>query len=342
MLAAVFHDRLDIRVQEWPSPPKPPPGWVTVAVSWCGICGTDTEEYLLGPVVIPREPHPLTGAKAPLVLGHEGAGLVVAAGPGVNLAIGARVGMENSVGCERCPACLSGNRQLCPQLAVMGLMLDGALAEAVNVPASMCAELPAGLPDEAGALAESLAGAVRAVRRAGTISGADVHVFGAGTIGLMVARVARAAGARSVTLRDPSSKRLGRAETMGFEVAAAGPDGGRVPIVFEVTGPAAGLHDSLSATGKSATTVVVGVHDRPREVDLLALLMDERVVLASLSHAMNEDYLPAIELLHERKVDFEPLITDRVPLASAVERGFKPLVDDPEEHLKILVRKTPR
>jgi len=164
-----------------------------------------------------------------------------------------------------------------------------------------------------------------------------VHVFGAGTIGLMVAQVARAAGARSVTLRDPSSKRLGRAETMGFEVADAGPDGGRVPVVFEVTGTAAGLNDSLSATGKSGTTVVVGVHDRPREVDLLALLMDERVVLASLSHAMNEDYLPAIELLHERKVDFEPLITDRVPLRDAVDHGFKPLVDDPESHLKILI-----
>ena len=337
MLAAVYHARHDIRVQEWPAPPSPPGGWVTVAITYCGICGTDIEEYLHGPVVIPTTPHSLTGARAPLVLGHEGAGVVVAAGAGAGIEVGTRVGLENSVGCGHCAACLSGNRQLCPQLAVMGLMLDGALAEAVNVPASMCAELPAGLPDEAGALAESLAVAVRAVRRAGTISGADVHVFGAGTIGLMVAQVARAAGARSVTLRDPSSKRLSRAETMGFEVAAAGPDGGRVPIVFEVTGTAAGLNDSLSATGKSGTTVVVGVHDRPREVDLLALLMDERVVLASLSHAMNEDYLPAIELLHERKVDFEPLITDRVPLASAVERGFKPLVDDPEEHLKILI-----
>src|SRR5260370_36647715 len=156
MLAAVFHDRLDIRVEEWPAPPKPPPVGSPVAVSYCGTCGTDPAESLRGPVVIPTHPHSLTGGKAPLVLGHEGTGVVVAAGPGVNIAVGARVGMENSVGCERCPACLSGNRQLCPQLAVMGLMLDGALAEAVNVPATMCAQVPAGMPDEAGAPAEAL------------------------------------------------------------------------------------------------------------------------------------------------------------------------------------------
>src|SRR6202163_4425378 len=337
MLAAVFLGRHDIRVQEWPSPPSPPAGWVTVAITYCGICGTDIEEYLHGPIVIPTAPHPLTGAKAPLVLGHEGAGVVIAAGAGSGIERGTRVGLENSVGCGHCPACRSGNRQLCPQLAVMGLMMDGALAERVNVPAYMCAELPPGLPDEAGALAESLSVAVRAVRRAGSVAGVDVHVFGAGTIGLMAAQVARSAGAHSVTLRDLSAARLGRAAAMGFEVAPPAADGERVPVVFECTGTAAGLADSLSATAKSGTTVVLGVHDRPREIDLVALLLDERVVLASLSHAMNDDYIPAIELLRSGKVDFESLITDRVPLQGAVDRGFEPLVADPESHLKVLI-----
>ena len=337
MLAVVFHDRLDIRVEEWPSPAKPPPGWVTVAVSWCGICGTDTDEYVRGPVVIPTQPHPLTGAKAPLVLGHEGAGVVVAAGPGANIAVGARVGMENSVGCERCPACLSGNRQLCPQLAVIGLMLDGALAEAVNVPATMCAELPTGLPDEAGALAESLSVAIRAVRRSGNVAGADVQVFGAGTIGLMTGQVARAAGARSVTLRDPSNTRLARAVAMGFEAGSPGPDGPPALLVFECTGSAQGLSDALAATAKSGTTVVLGVHDRPREIDLLAMLLDERVIRASLSHSMHDDYEPAIALLAQRKVDIEPLITDRIPLDRTVDQGFKALVENPDQHLKVLI-----
>ena len=337
MLAAVFHDRLDIRVEEWPTPPKPPDGWVTVAVTYCGICGTDTDEYLRGPVVIPTRPHPLTGGHAPLVLGHEGTGVVVAAGPGSGIAVGTRVGMENSVGCGHCPACLSGNRQLCPQLAVMGLMLDGALAEAVNVPASMCAELPAGLPDEAGALAESLSVAIRAVRRAGDVGAGEVQVFGAGTIGLMTAQVARAAGARSVTLRDPSPTRLERAAAMGFDAAPPGLGGQRVALVFECTGSAQGLSDALAATARSGTTVIVGVHDRPREIDLLAMLLDERVIRASLSHSMHDDYEPAIQLLNERRVEIEPLITDRVPLERTVDQGFKPLVENPDQHLKVLI-----
>src|ERR1700694_536812 len=90
VLAAVFHGRHDIRVEEWPSPPSPPPGWVTVAITYCGICGTDIEEYLHGPVVIPPTPHPLTGAHAPLVLGHEGTGVVVATGPGSDIETGTR------------------------------------------------------------------------------------------------------------------------------------------------------------------------------------------------------------------------------------------------------------
>src|ERR1700694_2409378 len=231
VLAVVYHGRHDISVQE-------------------------------GPVVTPTPPHPLTGAHLPLGLGHGGAGVVTAAGAGSGIEIGTRVGLENSVSCGHCAACLSGNRQLCPELAVMGLMMDGALAEAVNVPAYMCAALPAGLPDEAGALAESLSVAVRAVRRAGNIAGVDVQVFGAGTIGLMAAQVARAAGARSVTVRDLSRARLGRAEAMGFEVAPPGGDAGRVPVVIECTGSAAGFRDALSATARSGSTVVVGVHDQ--------------------------------------------------------------------------------
>src|SRR5260370_40233700 len=97
----------------------------------------------------------------------------------------------------------------------------------------MCARLPDGLPDEAGALAESLAVAVRAVRRAGAVDGVDVHVFGAGTIGLMTAQVARAAGARSVTLPDPSALRLRRAEEMRVEALPPHADAGRAPGVFE-------------------------------------------------------------------------------------------------------------
>src|SRR6266851_4043075 len=180
---------------------------------------------------------------------------------------------------------------------------------------------------------------VRAVRRAGAVDGIDVHVFGAGTIGLMTAQVARAAGARSVTLRDPSAARLRRAAAMRFEALTPDTDAGRAAVVFECSGTAAGLREALAATAKSGTTVMIGVHDRPREIDLVAMLMDERVMLASLSHSM-DDYVRPIELLNEGSIEIEPLITDRVSLEDAVDRGFDALVADPEDHLKVLIAPT--
>ena len=74
--------------------PVPEEGEVLVAIGYCGICGTDIHEYLHGPIVIPTTPHSLTGAKAPLVLGHEGAGVVVAAGAGAGIDPGTRVGLD--------------------------------------------------------------------------------------------------------------------------------------------------------------------------------------------------------------------------------------------------------
>jgi threonine dehydrogenase-like Zn-dependent dehydrogenase len=82
MLAVRWHARGDVRVEEVPPPAPPGPGELQLQVSWCGICGTDLEEWLSGPVFIPADvPHPVTGARAPLVPGHEFAGVVAAVGP---------------------------------------------------------------------------------------------------------------------------------------------------------------------------------------------------------------------------------------------------------------------
>jgi (R,R)-butanediol dehydrogenase/meso-butanediol dehydrogenase/diacetyl reductase len=337
MLATVYQGRHDVRSQEWPSPPAPPPGWVTVAVGFCGICGTDLDEILNGPVLIPTEPHPLTGRQLPLVLGHEGMGVVVAAGDGAGIAVGTRVGMENSVGCTTCERCLARMPQLCERMAAIGLMLDGALAEAVNVPAAMCVPIPDGVPDQVGAIAEPLSVAVRAVRRAGEVRGLDVQVFGAGPVGLFAAQVARARGARSVLVREPHPARRDVATHLGFETDAPEADAGRAAVVFECSGQPAGFQDALGATAKSGVTVVVGVHPAPQPLDLCALVLDERAILASLSHSLDDDYRPAMELLAGGHIDWEPVVSECIPLDGVIERGFRRLIEDPQPQLKILV-----
>ncbi len=337
MLAAVYHGRDAIAVEEIPSPGPPPPGWVTVAVGACGICGTDLDEVVHGPVHVPTAPHPLTGRRAPLVLGHEAAGRVIACGPGAGLEPGTRVGLENTVGCGACAACRAGDAQLCPSMAVMGLMLDGALAEAVNVPAAMCVALPPGLSYEAAALAEPLSVAVRAVRRAGNVEGKDVQIIGAGAIGLLCGQVARSREARNVIVRDPLTRRLGLARELGLEAAALGDRDTKAPVVIECSGSASGLDAALRATAKSGVTVVVGSHAAPRSIDLSAMVLQERSLVSSLSHSLTHDYRPALALLSDGAVDVEALITDRVPLARAVEDGFRPLIEQPAEHLKVLI-----
>jgi (R,R)-butanediol dehydrogenase/meso-butanediol dehydrogenase/diacetyl reductase len=325
VIAAVYHGRNQVRVEEVPDPPAPAPGWLQVEVDWCGICGTDLDEILRGPVLVPR---------TPLILGHEAAGQVVATGEGVALAVGARVGLENSLGCGHCARCRAGDPQLCAELAVMGLMFDGALATRVNVPASMCAPLPERLSEEGGALAEPLSVAVRAVRRAGGVRSRRVGVVGAGTIGLLVGAVARAQGAAKVCVLEPNADRLARAVAQGYEPA---PENAELEVVFECAGSGPGFQAALDATARQGTTVVVGIHAESRSLDVTDLVVEERAIVASFSHNLKADYRTALDLLAAGAIDPDVLVTDRVPLADVMERGFEPLVREPARHLKVLV-----
>ena len=179
-------------MEEVPPPAPPGPGELQLQVRWCGICGTDLEEWLSGPVFIPAAaPHPLTGARAPLILGHEFAGVVVAVGAGVTEpSPGQRVAVDTIVSCGSCHWCQRGEVTRCPALGALGLHGDGGLAELCNAPARMCLPVPDTVADDAAALAEPLAVAVRALRRGGLRPGERVAVVGAGTVGLMAVQAA--------------------------------------------------------------------------------------------------------------------------------------------------------
>jgi len=337
MRAAVYFGRDDVRLVDRPAPAPPARGWLTVAVSYCGICGTDIEEITEGPAIVPTEPHPLTGASLPITLGHEGTGSVTAVGAGVKLAPGDRVAIEGTMTCGDCTWCRQGLTQLCPQIAGIGFMLDGALAEAVNVPAAMCAVMPPTMPDEAGALAEPLSVAVRAERRSGGVDGRTVQVIGAGTVGLLAAQVARARGAKWVVLRDPAEGRRATAASLSLEAVSPGDEVPPADVVFECSGSASGLESALTNTQRGGATVVVGIHVEPRPIDLLGMLLQERQLTTSLAHTFQEDFIPAVAMLAEGVVQFEPLVSDRVRLSRVIEDGFDPLRSEPARHGKILV-----
>lgn len=129
MRAARWHGRRDVRVEDVPVPAIGP-GELLLRVHWCGICGTDVEEYRDGPAVIPVDrPNAITGQRAPVTLGHEFAGTVAAAAPDVErFKVGDRVAPDVCLFCGECHYCRRHEYALCESWATIGFHADGGLA----------------------------------------------------------------------------------------------------------------------------------------------------------------------------------------------------------------------
>ncbi|MDQ1689306.1 MAG: (R,R)-butanediol dehydrogenase / meso-butanediol dehydrogenase / diacetyl reductase [Frankiaceae bacterium] len=327
MKAVRWHAARDVRVEEIADPESPPAGWVRLRVEACGICGTDVEEYLHGPVVL---------RGAPLVLGHEVAGVVEEVGPDTSFAIGQRVAVEGNLVCGRCPSCLRGEANLCRDNEQLGLQRDGGLAELMLAPEAVCAPIRSSVPPELAALAEPLSVAVRAVRR-GRVSGATVAVVGAGPVGLLLAQVARLQGADRVVLVDPLASRRQLAVALGADEAVEPGAGGEYDVVFESAGNAAAVESSVLLTRRGGTTVLLGVTDQAVRLAMPDFLVAERTLLSSMSHVFDPDFTTAAELINEGKLTLEPLITDQVSLDRAVSDGLDALVASSADHVKVMV-----
>jgi (R,R)-butanediol dehydrogenase / meso-butanediol dehydrogenase / diacetyl reductase len=321
MAAVVWLGRRDVRTQRWPLTDSVRTGWVRIRVAWCGLCGSDTTEYLRGPVVIPTSPHPLSGRQAPLVLGHEISGHVAAIGFGVGeMHVGDPVVTDALIPCEACSQCRGGEINLCPTLAIAGLSTDGGLADYVDVPATSCIRLPAGLPMDVAALAEPLAVAVRAHRQAGGEKWTSV-IIGGGGVGLLLATLLSDHDG-PVTLVEPLEQRrihahqLTEADTVAsmrdLELPAAAPW-----VLFECSGSQRALADVIDVAPPGSRIVLVGVHGPRTPLDLHRFLHKELELVASLSHN-RRDFRIATDLLAAQSVRYAALITHRTNLESAV------------------------
>jgi (R,R)-butanediol dehydrogenase/meso-butanediol dehydrogenase/diacetyl reductase len=346
VLAARWYGKMDLRLEDLPDPDEPPHGWVRVRVEACGICGSDLAEFTAGPRLIPvSEPNPLTGAVAPITLGHEPSGVVEDTGDGVELATGTRVAIECNLFCGDCYWCRRKDFQLCPQLTCLGLMTDGALATYVLAPAHMCVPIADHVPMTSAALAEPLSVAVRAVRRACVRPGSTVAIVGAGTIGLLVAQVARTAGAASVMVAETHERRRRLALDIGADVAVSPADaaaamaelsgGVGFDTTIEAAGAPAAVRTAADLARRGGRITLVGVNHGDFEFPI-EMLSGEKEITTSVSHRYDTDFAEAVELINTGQVDVESMITDRVPLRAAVD-AFTMLIDEPDQHLKVLV-----
>src|SRR5438067_1541961 len=184
MQALRFHGAHDLRIEDVGEPGSPGPSDVVVRVATCGICGTDLHEYVAGPIVTPVEPHPLTGAKNPQILGHEFAGEVVATGADVtSVREGDRVAIMPLAYCGMCTYCRRGLQHLCSTMGCVGLSHAwGGMAQFATVADYQVVRLPDAVTFQQGALIEPTAVAAYGVERGGVAPGDRVLVTGAGAL----------------------------------------------------------------------------------------------------------------------------------------------------------------
>jgi L-iditol 2-dehydrogenase len=192
MLAAVLHGKEDLRIERIPIPVIGE-GEILVHIGAALTCGTDLKVY--------RRGYHAMMLKPPIVFGHELAGTVAAAGPGVTrFAVGDRVLPMNSAPCDTCFFCLHGQQNLCENI----LFNNGAYAEYMRIPARIVEKntmlVPAGVPLEHAALTEPLACVVHGFDQTRAQTGDTMVVIGAGPIGLMFMHVAQLRGLRVIAV----------------------------------------------------------------------------------------------------------------------------------------------
>lgn len=332
MKALRWHARGDVRLDEITNPSEPLDDEIQLEVLWCGICGTDVEEWQNGPYLV---------TNAPLILGHEISGKVIKIGKNINeFKVGDRVGVDGLSGCGKCEFCLQNKVNLCSKLSAVGFMSNGGLAEFLNVSANVCVKIPDNAPDEAGALAETLSVSIRALRRARFKAGETVAVIGAGAVGLLAAQAARALGAKEVLIIEKLENRRAIAKQLEFEDVydpAEFDNNHLVDIVLECSGNKKAIELGINSLKPSGRAVLIGISSENPELNTFDLIVKEKEILGTLSHIKDEDFKAALDLISEGKINLDLVISDRISLENALTHGLSALKDHPSRHLKILV-----
>jgi L-iditol 2-dehydrogenase len=321
--AAVLHEPGDIRIEERPTP-EPGPREVLVEITSVGVCGSDVHYYEHGRI----GSHVV---RAPLILGHESAGRVVALGEGATKhAEGDRVTLEPGVPCGRCRECRAGRYNLCADVVFFGTPpVDGAFARYVTIHEDFAFALPDGLSDDVGALMEPLSVGIWACRKAGVSAGDRVLVTGAGPIGLLAMQVAVAFGATQVEISDVNERRLELATRTGATGAlrAGRDDPSEADALIECSGHPAALQAGIAALRPAGTAVLVGMGPGESGEVPLALIQGREIWVTGTFRYANT-YPTAIALAATGRVDLDAIITGHFGL-DETESALRAGRDDP-------------
>ena len=229
----------------------------------------------------------------------------------------------------------------------MGFQTDGAAQDFFAVDASNVLKVPDNVSLDHVAMVEPVSVAVHALRRAGSVEGKRVLVLGAGTIGNLVAQVARASGAKAVMITDISEYKVAKAQECGIDFAvntaqediaeaiqrSFGPE--RADLILECVGAQATITQAVSNARKGTTIVVVGVFGDIPKVDL-GLVQDRELTLVGTLMYQKQDYERAIELVTGGKLRLDKMITHRFAFEQYLE-AYETIETSNGEYMKVMV-----
>jgi len=334
---AVYHSNDDVRLEERPEP-SIGPGELLLRVEASGICGSDVMEWYRLP-------------RAPLILGHEVAGIVERIGPGVHeFKVGDRVVATHHVPCDDCHLCRTDRHAVCEMLRSTNFD-PGGFSELLRLPAENVARgtflLPADVDFAEGSFVEPLACVVRSQRLAGLCLGDSVAVLGSGISGVLQIQYARAAGAVRVFATDVSDYRLEAARRFGAELALDA--SGDVAAEIKAANEGRGVNQVVVCTGvESALSLAFDLIDDGGTVLCFAPLPPGRTCALPMNELWRRgisivnsyagppaDMRSALDLIQSRKIDVASMVTHNLPLAETQE-GFR-LVSMAGESLKVVI-----
>jgi 2-desacetyl-2-hydroxyethyl bacteriochlorophyllide A dehydrogenase len=303
--------------------PSPKPGEVVVDVARVGVCGTDVE-FFAGEMAYLHDGH----SAYPMRLGHEWCGVVVAAGSDIDRSwIGRRVTGDTMLGCGRCQRCRSGRQHLCEHRTEVGIRggKAGALAEQLAVPASSLRGLPDAIDDVAGAMVEPGGNAIRAVWAADLHPQDRVLVLGPGTIGLLAAQFAHAAGAEVHVVGKPD-RSLFFARCLGLDGVWTASDLPSVAFdaVIDASNAAALPALALDLVEPGKRVVYIGLAGTPSTIDTRTMALKDVTAVGILSGSPGLS--GAIDAYASGSVDPHPLVAATVGLERVgdVLAGWRP------------------
>ena len=338
MKAAVYYSQRDIRIEEKPVP-KIGDDEVLVQMKACGICGSDLMDWYLKP-------------RAPLVLGHEPAGLIAGKGDKVEgFEVGDRVFAHHHVACLTCHYCLRGNYTLCEQFHDTNIE-PGGFAEYFRAPApnlqTDTLKIPESVSFEEATLIEPVGCCLRALRKANISIGDSVAIIGAGATGIIHTILSKHFGASQVIVSDIIDGRLATARKLGADVVVnpkkenlkdivhAKTDGRGVDSAI-VTAPSIEAYKSaLDICSKGGKLLVFAptLPGERLEVSPKELFLSEVQIISSYSTSHLETR-QALELIQQGKIRADELITHRYKLDETAE-AFRTAFEN-KESLKIVV-----